>query len=102
MDLKLAKLPDRTPVKIAITVRPQLGAKLNLYAELYNALYPGDGETIANLIPYMLENFLEADRNFAKAFKERESNGEAHASPPETDRRKRRVTSNVPRASTEE
>jgi len=98
MDLKLAKLPDRTPVKIAVTVSPQLGAKLRLYAELYNALYPGDGESIADLIPYMLESFLDADRNFAKAFKEHESKGDAHASLPKITRRKRRVASNAPHA----
>ncbi len=102
MDLKLAKLPDRMPVKIAITVSPQLGAKLNFYAELYNALYPDSDEATADLIPYMLENFLEADRNFTKAFKEHELKGEVYASPPETNRRKRRSASNAPHTSTEE
>jgi len=99
MDLKLAKLPDRTPVKIAVTVSPQLGAKLNLYVELYNALYSGSDEAVADLIPYMLESFLEADRNFVKAFKERESKSEPLASQPEFRRRRRRVATNV---STEE
>jgi len=101
MDLKLAKLPDRTPVKIAITISPQLTRKLNLYTELYNALYPGGDEGVVDLIPYMLESFLDADRNFAKAFKEHESKGEANASPPETNRRKRRAASSDPHASTE-
>ena len=74
MELKLAKLPDRKPVKIAITVSAELGRKLRVYAELYNELYKieNDGETVPDLIPYMLDNFLEADRNFAKAFRERE------------------------------
>lgn len=72
MDLKLAKLPDRTPVKITIAMSPQLARKLNLYTELYNVNYPDNDESTADLIPYMLESFLEADRNFAKAFRERE------------------------------
>lgn len=75
MELKLAKLPDRTPVKIMITVAPELNRKLALYTELYNARYVGNEETAADLIPFMLTNFLEADRNFVKAFKERETNG---------------------------
>ena len=94
MELKLAKLPDRTPVKIAVTVSPQLARKLNLYTELYNALYPGNDETIVDLIPYMLESFLEADRNFAKAFRESESSGEVCESPVVTRKRgQRRSTS---------
>lgn len=69
-DLKLAKLPDRNPVKIAIIVTPQLNQSLGAYAELYRAAY-GQSETVAELIPYMLETFLESDRGFAKAVKEK-------------------------------
>ncbi len=73
-DLKLAKLPDRTPVKITITVKPDLNAALQTYAELYRETY-GKAESVAELIPYILESFLETDRSFAKAFKERASKG---------------------------
>ncbi len=93
MELKLAKLPDRTPVKITVTVSPQLGSKLNLYTKLYNALYPGNDETVVDLIPYMLESFLEADRNFAKAFKKRELSGDVNESPLAIRRRGRRSAS---------
>ncbi len=74
MELKLGKLPDRKPVKITITVSAELGRKLRVYAELYNELYQieNDSETVPDLIPYVLDIFLEADRNFAKAFRERE------------------------------
>jgi hypothetical protein len=34
-ELKLAKLPDRKPVKIAITVSPNLNKKLDAYADAY-------------------------------------------------------------------
>lgn len=68
-DLKLAKLPDRTPVKITITVSPDLNKALQTYAKLYRETY-GDAEPVAELIPYMLESFLGADRGFAKARRE--------------------------------
>lgn len=68
-DLKLAKLPDRTPVKITITVSPELNKALLAYAELYRETY-GEAEPTAELIPYMLESFLAADRGFAKARQE--------------------------------
>lgn len=71
-DLKLAKLPDRTPVKITITVSPELNNALQVYAELYRETY-GAAEPVPELIPYMLEGFLAADRGFAKARRERPS-----------------------------
>ena len=69
-DLKLAKLPDRKPVRITITVRPELNASLQTYAELYRDAY-GEEETIQQLIPFMLESFLKADSGFAKARREK-------------------------------
>ena len=65
-DLKLAKLPDRTPVKLAITITPDLHAGLNEYAALYAAAY-GRKEPIAELIPAMLVAFLESDRAFVRS-----------------------------------
>lgn len=66
--LKLAKLPDRTPVKVTVTLNPDLYRMLRDYAALYRAEY-GDSESIADLIPYMLTSFLDGDRAFAKARK---------------------------------
>src|SRR3546814_3850000 len=66
--LKLSKLPNRTPVKITITVAPEVNAALQAYAELYREAY-GENEPVAALIPYMLESFLAADRGFARARK---------------------------------
>ncbi len=62
-DLKLAKLPDRKPVKIAITVSPNLNKKLDDYADAYKGTY-GDEEKVSDLIPFMLEQFLDGDRGF--------------------------------------
>jgi len=67
--LKLAKLPDRTPTRITITVSADLNQALCDYQKLYAATY-GASEKIADLIPFMLEAFLDSDRAFAKARKE--------------------------------
>lgn len=64
-DLKLAQLPDRTPVKLGVSVMPDLHQALNEYAALYAQAY-GREEPIADLIPAMLAAFLESDRAFSK------------------------------------
>jgi hypothetical protein len=68
-ELKLGKLPDRTPVKITITVSPDLNQALREYAAIYRTTY-GESESVSDLIPFMLGAFLESDRGFAKARKE--------------------------------
>jgi len=65
-DLKLPKLPDRTPIKLAIIVMPDLHRALNDYAAIYNEAY-GQSEPLAELVPHMLASFLASDREFAKA-----------------------------------
>lgn len=67
-ELKLAKLPDRTPIKLAITVTPDLHQMLQQYATLYAEAY-GREEAITELVPAMLVAFLESDRGFSKARK---------------------------------
>jgi len=64
-DLRLPRLPDRTPVKISIQVTPHLFADLARYAALYKEAY-GQEEAVADLIPSMLTAFLDSDRAFAK------------------------------------
>lgn len=64
-ELKLRKLPDRTPVRIAIAVTPDLNQALADYAAVYAAAY-GREEPVAELIPAMLENFLASDREFSR------------------------------------
>ena len=66
--LKLSKLPDRTPVKLTVTIAPDLNQALAEYAALYAESY-GREEPVAELIPAMLAAFLESDRVFAKARK---------------------------------
>lgn len=68
-ELKLSRLPDRMPVKLTITVLPDLAQGLREYAAVYRAAY-GEVESVEELIPFMLASFLEGDRGFAKARKE--------------------------------
>lgn len=64
-DLKLPQLPDRTPVKLSISVIPDLHQSLAEYAALYAQTY-GREEPVAELIPAMLAAFLESDRSFVR------------------------------------
>ena len=65
-ELKLAKLPDRTPVKLTITITPDLHQMLQDYAALYAEAY-GHQEPVAELVPAMLAAFLDSDRTFARS-----------------------------------
>ena len=65
-DLRLPRIPDRTPVKVSISVLPDLHQALTDYAEAYREAY-GQSETVGDLIPYMLRSFLESDRAFARS-----------------------------------
>ncbi|WP_332817633.1 DUF2274 domain-containing protein [Sphingopyxis sp.] len=67
-DLKLARLPDRKPVKLAIEIMPHLEQALADYAAAYEAAY-GKHEKPADLIPYMLHAFLESDREFSRKWR---------------------------------
>ena len=68
MTLKLDKLPDREPAKITFTASPELKAALSDYAEIYRRTY-GHKEGVADLIPFMLEAFMNADPGFKRARK---------------------------------
>ena len=64
--LKLPRLPERTLVKMTISVDPATHATLQAYAALYRETY-GSEEPLSELIPYMLKSFLEGDRSFIRA-----------------------------------
>ncbi|MGC6331111.1 DUF2274 domain-containing protein [Rhizorhabdus sp. FW153] len=66
VDLKLARIPDRTPVKLTITVLPDLHQALQDYARVYAEAY-GREEPVSELVPAILSAFLDSDRAFAKA-----------------------------------
>ncbi len=64
--MKLAKLPDRTPVKMNVVFTPALAKRLREYADFYGETY-GSQEEVADLIPFMLEAFLDSDADFRKS-----------------------------------
>ena len=63
--MKLAKLPDRTPVKMNLVLVPSLAKRLREYADFYAETY-GSREDVAELIPFMLAAFLDSDAAFKK------------------------------------
>ena len=65
-DLKLGKLPERTPVKLTINLLPALHQELTEYAALYAENY-GHEEPVTELIPAMLTGYLNEDRNFQRS-----------------------------------
>lgn len=71
-DLKLSRLPDRTPVRLTISVLPDLNQRLAAYADRYAATY-GVEEPVTTLIPAMLAAFLDADRDFVRAERSRQT-----------------------------
>jgi hypothetical protein len=89
-ELKLGRLPDRKPVKITINVSAALDKKLHSYAEAYRAAY-GEDEKVNELIPFILDQFLDGDRGFAKAIRERQpaSDGLTNGTSPRAGSRRR-------------
>ena len=67
-ELRIAKLPDRNPVKLTIAVMPDLHDALQDYAKLYAETY-GQADAMVDLVPAMLGAFLDGDRAFQKARK---------------------------------
>lgn len=64
-ELRLPKLPDRTPVKLTIALSPELNQRLRDYAAAYASAY-GCEEPLAELVPAMLAAFLDSDRGFSR------------------------------------
>jgi hypothetical protein len=79
--IRLAKLPDRAPVKLTITLGPDLAARLRTYADLYAETY-GAREEPAELVPYMLEAFLNGDVEFRRASRAKADDGATTKTPP--------------------
>lgn len=65
-DLKLGKLPNRTPIKMTISVMPDFEEALRDYASIHSAQH-GVESTPADIASGMVEQFIIADREFAKA-----------------------------------
>ncbi len=68
-DIKLARLPDRTPVKLVLKLAPDLHRSLCDYARFYQAEH-GEAVPLEDLVPAMVASFMAGDRGFAKAARE--------------------------------
>jgi len=66
--LRIAKLPNSTPVKLTVSLEPEVHQMLEDYARIYGDSY---GETVkpAQLIPSMITGFLATDNGFKRARK---------------------------------
>ena len=73
MTLRLDRLPDRTPVRLSLSVDPELASALSDYAEIYRQTY-GAEEKPEALIPAMIESFLASDAGFKRARRALHSN----------------------------
>jgi len=70
--LRLGRLPDRSTVKLTLTISTELKGLLIQYTELYESVY-GAKEKTEDLIPAMLEAFIDADMGFKRARKKQEN-----------------------------
>lgn len=73
-ELRIAKLPDRNPVKLSIAILPELNDALVHYATIYSQTY-GQSDPVVDLIPYMLTAFLESDRGFQRSLTNKSKRG---------------------------
>ena len=66
--LRIGKLPDLTPVKLTVSLEPEVHQMLEDYARIYGDSY---GETVkpAELVPSMIAGFLATDNGFKRARK---------------------------------
>jgi hypothetical protein len=71
--MKLAKLPERTRMRLIVQVSADLQDRLTAYAELYEKTYC-NREEIAALVPFMIEAFLDDDKSFGKPAKKSNRN----------------------------
>lgn len=68
MALKLSKLPKRTSAKVNIVLNPETHEAMVDYAHVYEETY-SNKESIEELIPYIIANYLDNDHAFKKARK---------------------------------
>ena len=64
-DIRLKRLPDRTPVKLVVHLTPGLHRTLSDYAGYYRDAY-GEAASIPDLVPAMLDAFLATDKGFIR------------------------------------
>lgn len=66
--LRLGPMPDASTVKVAVTMPAPLKVQLDRYAEVHSQTY-GASVDAATLIPLMLEQFLNRDKEFQRSLR---------------------------------
>lgn len=66
--LRIGKLPDLTPMKLTVSLEPEVHKMLEDYAKIYADTY-GDAVKPSELIPSMVAGFLATDSGFKRARK---------------------------------
>lgn len=67
--LKVGPLPDRTPVKVSLSIEPDLNVDLKDYAAIHSRTY-GKEVTVSELIPSMLRALIDSDSRFKRERKQ--------------------------------
>ncbi len=65
MNLKIGALPDRTPVKVAMSLPPDVHAALQDYAVIHAKEF-GSETAVSDLAALMVERFLDSDAAFKR------------------------------------
>ena len=66
--LRIRKLPDLTPVKLTVSLDPEVHQMLEDYARIYGDRYE-ETVKLSELIPAMISGFLATDNGFKRARK---------------------------------
>jgi len=66
--LRIGKLPDLTPVKLTVSLEPEVHKMLEDYARIYSDSY-GEAVKPSELVPSMIAGFLASDNGFKRARK---------------------------------
>lgn len=68
MSLKIGAIPDRTPVKLSLSLSPDVHDALQDYASIHEKEF-GQQAPVADLAVLMIERFLASDAQFKRARK---------------------------------
>jgi hypothetical protein len=64
--LRIAKLPNLTPVKLTVSLEPEVYNMLEDYTKIYNDSYQ-DAAKPTELVPSMIAKFMAMDSGFKRA-----------------------------------
>lgn len=68
MSLKIGAIPDRTPIKLSLSLSPDVHDALQDYASIHAKEF-GQNAQVTDLAALMIERFLASDTQFKRARK---------------------------------